>query len=624
MTHNIIINIINIQNLKRASAFIDIQDRKVDEEAIKLLARYRDTLLPEKMNSNGGILKRYHVEWVGREGLASETHEEYLSDFINHFYKHVLKLVDRAMRKEDTSAQGKIVTELLQHLHACNNSVTVFYGRVDELKRVHEYITGANNVPFVFFGEGGSGKTAIISKAACNSVQDWLLPSKPILIARYLGTTPDSSSLGPLLHSICLQLSYTFMLPFENIPDDIVPLTAYMKELLKKATKEQPIIISLDSVDQLVVSQSGNKMSWLPLTLPPHAKFMISCTREEGNKKLNEIYEELSKLILNKENFLEVKSLGKDLGWDVLKLWMKTAGRDLNNYQWRVVANALGSCSLPIFCKLVFAEVCRWKSYSKPQTTYLKHSVIESIFLLFEKVETKHGWLLVAHCLAYVTASKSGLSESELEDLISLDDKVLDDIYQYHLPPQRRIPPLLWTRVRSDLPGYLSDSEADGVSVINWYHRQFKEAALKRYFRTEQDYKYFHGMMSDFFIGKWGGGNPKPFMFTEIQKHRFGLASKHSTADRHVPAMPLVFRNKDGKITRYNLRKFGELAFQLIRCKQFDDLYNHVLFNYQWLYAKMSACPLQGRNQFDRRRINLYSCTIQRVTIVIINPCFLS
>ena len=50
----------------------------------------------------------------------------------------------------------------------------------------------------------------------------------------------------------------------------------------------------------------------------------------------------------------------------------------------------------------------------------------------------------VSHALAYVTAAKSGVSETELEDLISLDDKVLDDIYQYHLPPVRRIPPLLW------------------------------------------------------------------------------------------------------------------------------------------------------------------------------------
>ena len=127
-----IINNINLQNLKRASAFIDINDRKVDQEAVKLLAHYRhvqwhillvivlklircwivigfrrDELLPQKMKENNAIYKRYNVEWIGREGLAPETHEEYLNDFINHFYKNVLKLVDRAMRREDTSAQVK-------------------------------------------------------------------------------------------------------------------------------------------------------------------------------------------------------------------------------------------------------------------------------------------------------------------------------------------------------------------------------------------------------------------------------------------------------------------------------------------------------------------------------------
>ena len=84
-----------------------------------------------------------------------------------------------------------------------------------------------------------------------------------------------------------------------------------------------------------------------------------------------------------------MKALGEDLAWKVIKLWMETAGRDLNNYQWRVVANAVSQCSLPIFCKLVFAEICRWKSYSKPQDTYLAHSVMDSIFLLFEKVQNK-------------------------------------------------------------------------------------------------------------------------------------------------------------------------------------------------------------------------------------------
>jgi hypothetical protein len=66
---------------------------------------------------------------------------------------------------------------------------------------------------------------------------------------------------------------------------------------------------------------------------------------------------------------------------------------------------------------------------------------------------------------------------------------------------------------RSDLPGYLSDSEADGVCVINYYHKQFKHAAKKRYFLDKSDYLYFHSYMSDYFLGTYGGGIPKPFRY---------------------------------------------------------------------------------------------------------------
>ena len=170
-------------------------------------------------------------------------------------------------------------------------------------------------------------------------------------------------------------------------------------------------------------STDGNRMSWLPVKLPPFCKIVVSCTREISKPHLCQDYDMLIKMVDQRNNFLEVEPLGEELAFKVMKLWMESAGRDLNNYQWRVVANAISKCSLPIFCKLVFAEICRWKSYSKPQDTYLAHNVMDSIFLLFEKVETKHGWLLVSHALAYVTAAKSGLSETELEDLISLDDK---------------------------------------------------------------------------------------------------------------------------------------------------------------------------------------------------------
>lgn len=41
------------------------------------------------------------------------------------------------------------------------------------------------------------------------------------------------------------------MIPFDAIPDDLVPLTAYFKQLLALATREQPLLVFLDSVDQI-------------------------------------------------------------------------------------------------------------------------------------------------------------------------------------------------------------------------------------------------------------------------------------------------------------------------------------------------------------------------------------
>ena len=103
---------INLQNLKRASAFIDIMDRHLDtvrhsllnvvdvillipvfQEAQDFLSYYRDVLAKDKMITNKGIYKRYvcgwlcllrrpsqryEIEWIGREGLAPETHDAYL------------------------------------------------------------------------------------------------------------------------------------------------------------------------------------------------------------------------------------------------------------------------------------------------------------------------------------------------------------------------------------------------------------------------------------------------------------------------------------------------------------------------------------------------------------------
>src|SRR6218665_386233 len=171
--------------------------------------------------------------------------------------------------------------------------------------------------------------------------------------------------------------------------------------------------------------------------------------------------------------------------------------------------------------------------------------------------------------------------------------KVLNDVYQYHLPPVRRIPPLLWTRTRTNLSYYFTEREAVGVNVIDWYHREFDEVSRERYFRNLNVLHETHSSMADYFLGIWGGV-PKPFQYSELQCQRFGLESSSGSCDRKVPEQPLFYADAKGKVTRYNLRKLSELPYHLIRAERFDDLYREILFNFRWLHSKLTCLPLQS------------------------------
>ena len=98
--------------------------------------------------------------------------------------------------------------------------------------------------------------------------------------------------------------------------------------------------------------------------------------------------------------------------------------------------------------------------------------------------------------------ASQGLTTNELEDILSCDEAVLHDVFQYWTPPIRRLPPLLWVRIRADLSSYLVDRGADATQVICWYHRQFVEAAVDRYLSDPIEKKSRHSAIADYFLGR--------------------------------------------------------------------------------------------------------------------------
>ena len=45
----------------------------------------------------------------------------------------------------------------------------------------------------------------------------------------------------------------------------------------------------------------------------------------------------------------------------------------------------------------------------------------------------------------------------------------LKSVFQHYIPPVRRIPGILWTRIRNDLDEYITEKEIDDAPVIYWY-----------------------------------------------------------------------------------------------------------------------------------------------------------
>ncbi|ULT89955.1 hypothetical protein L3Y34_008385 [Caenorhabditis briggsae] len=579
------INNIALSQMKTASKFVDIAHNHVNSEAQKLLANLRDERVPAKLAMQN--IRRSTVEWVGRDGIDVQYHAEYIRQFCSDFYNSITTMVDNAMAKHE-KYRDQLFTEVLTHLTTGSTVSDMFFGRDEQLNCAKQYVLGNSNLPIILQGENGCGKTSLMAKIA-KEIRNWYDNTcEPVVLLRFLGTSPDSSNIAPLLTSVCNQIALNYDESLNNsAPTELSKLFQHFKKITYLATRERPLVIIFDSLDLLSTIDGAHELLWFPPSLPPFVKLFASLTPGASL-----IYSKMLRLIEDKRQYLTVPSLGKELGNDVVKKWLSDKGRTLSERQWNTVSKALDKCTLPLFVKLIFAAVARWKSYSRPQETILFSSLQESINVLFHRTESQHGKLLVSHALSYISAARSGISDSEVEDLISLDDKVLDDIYQYHLPPVRRIPPLLWSRIRSDLPGYLSERAADGVIVLNWYHQQFRQVAIERYFKNVNHLETCHSAMAEYFLGVWGGV-PKPYQYTEMQKQRFGVTENEGLADRKVPKQPNVFSSKDGN-HRYNTRKLSELPYHLLRSGRVDELLSLCLFDYEFLHAKVSSFPLQS------------------------------
>ena len=220
----------------------------------------------------------------------------------------------------------------------------------------------------------------------------WLTAGgKPyVVMVRFLGTTPETSNLYQLLNSMCAQLSKMVGKPWE-VPDKFKDIVKSLFELLARAGTKERIVVLLDSIDQLMPAYNAYKMTWLPDALPANVKLILSTIRE-GYPILDSMKEKYTQ---NGGKFLEITQLGQTLGMKVITKWLELKKRTMTHQQEEIVMKALEQCSLPLYARIAYDYIRKWRSYDTPSLDLLQVTVKGAINQLFDSTEKKFGRPLV-------------------------------------------------------------------------------------------------------------------------------------------------------------------------------------------------------------------------------------
>ena len=545
----------------------NMKGSEVDVDAFDRL----QCLIQKKLPEN---LRKENRKTLTYEAASVKGGMHYVSRFCDQVCRTLVEMIFHNFQSKGNIENDADVIEIVQHLKLAEEKRTLFVGREKELSEINKYLKGKSGKgkPLVISGSSGSGKTALMAVSACKSKA---VSKNSVNVVRFIGTTSQSGSVRSLLLSVCRQIALAYGQDVGLIPDSTRELADYFSRSFSNATKTSPLIIHLDSLDQLSAEDNGRKLEWLKLDqdLPKHVKLVLSSLEADTLSVLQKH--------VPKDSFINLVKLLPGEGPDILQKMMKVRGRKVTEPQLKVVMDAFLNTPLPLYLSLASEIACKWRSYDNIDANDISTTLKGMITLLFERLEKKFGVIFVSHALAFITASKHGLSQNELEDVLSCDDEVLDNLFQYWTPPMRRIPPLLWLRVRKELGQYLSERGSDGVTVYTWFHRQFRETAHERYLENLDMELKVHNALADYFEGKWTEGK-------EYLAKTSKTSSKPILEDRGIPKQPLIFGDIAVVINNINRRKIRELPYHLLKLNDSARI-SKLFFDLEFIETKFRA-----------------------------------
>ena len=569
----------NAEKNSKTAKFIDTSHGDpslIDSKAQILLSELSEKKVVDALGS--GVYRKYVLPWSGEllEESKDQQVKQYLDTFCSDFVNDMKKLIVDESSLAESGERDDLYLEVLHHAHFAEKKLQVFCGREDTLNKINHLLQSNSskqnsNQPIIVYAASGYGKTSLMAKVA-SLIPKWKSVDCCVIL-RFLGTSPQSSDIIFVLCSVMSQLSILFgyNMPAEDKMQKLGEVTYLFNLLLTtigKQHEEKEVVILLDSVDQLSSDNKAYEMSWLPSSLPSNIYIILSMI-----PSMYDCLDNSKKRVENDDQYIEMLALSDNTAHHIIQSHLTRHNRALTNKQKQMVFEAFQLNREPLFLKLVMDEAVKWNSFT--HNIKVAQSVKDAIERLFADLESKYGVVLVERALAYLTCGMGGLTGIEMEDVLSCDDDVLNEVYKYHDPPTEgivRIPSLLWSRLHYDLKDYMTERQMDGKVVLTWYHRQFFECAESRYIPNVATQIYIHNALAELYSQTSG------ITRTIVLKQRRGKLIQN--ADRKVTPQ---------KLSINNIRKLNALPYHLFHAGDVERLKEECIVNFDFLFIKLCA-----------------------------------
>jgi len=323
--------------------------------------------------------------------------------------------------------------------------------------------------PILLYGEAGTGKSTLLSKAAEQ------MDSKYSVFTYWIGRDTRCASGTGLLQAIMRDLhDHSFIEESDDFKINELSSMGYSKlesiviDALK--TLRGTVRIIIDAVDQLPDGDQLRELQWLVPDIP-----LLLSSLDESQKETFILRSEGADVVYVSE-LSEKKSRALFIEW-LNKT--RNGARKLQSNQLDALMKEYNG--KPLHLRILYERAFHLRSFDGvPEwlggDSLPTEDAIADFYNFLSKDEA-HGKVMVERTLAYLPITPFGLPETVLLELLRKDDVVVDafNVRSPNSPDvgKDRLPEVVWSRLYHDLEPFLARRTFFNEEYLSFYHAQF-------------------------------------------------------------------------------------------------------------------------------------------------------